>query len=77
MATKTTKKDAAPKPEAEEKAAEKPKEPALEGRLAALEERIAVLESAMRLELGVDPAAHKAAQERVVGGPAGDAGSVE
>lgn len=49
---------------------------ACQDEMVALGERVATLESALRLELGVDPAAHAEAQKRTGGGPAGDAGHV-
>jgi hypothetical protein len=45
-------------------------------RLDELEGRLDVVESVLRLELGVDVAEHAAALERAPGGVAGDAGHV-
>lgn len=69
-----TEKKPSAKTEAVAKAATQGTSVAVSEKLAAIEHRLDTIESALRLELGVDPAEHAAAQERSPGGVAGDAG---
>lgn len=72
--TEETEKTTHEKPDAA-KAAEGGMSVAVSRRLDAIEKRLDVVESALRLELGVDPDEHAASLERTPGGIAGDAGA--